>query len=265
MIKSIKRVIWYLLISSFLYVVVLLFVFPPLTITQLTNVFGLGLKRDYVAWEDLSYNIKLAAIASEDQAFPDHIGIDWEAMERSFKPKKKKTPENKSKPETTIDEIDLSYVHIIIDNQLGNKLFDFDVHSLKSKVDYDGDNWNTNLFIETKINSLAFNTVHGSFAKEKMLEGNFDISYSEAKQKIDINTKKLKIGSDSFDIVAFFNIGKNNSLFGINIGTDILWRNASNLLSGNISKKLNQFDLKKPIKVNCDIKEILFISFATSI
>ena len=90
MIKSIKRVIWYLLISSFLYVVVLLFVFPPLTITQLTNVFGLGLKRDYVAWEDLSYNIKLAAIASEDQAFPDHIGIDWEAMERSFKPKKKK-------------------------------------------------------------------------------------------------------------------------------------------------------------------------------
>ena len=37
-----------------------------------------------------SYNIKLAAIASEDQAFPDHIGVDWEAMERSFKPKKKK-------------------------------------------------------------------------------------------------------------------------------------------------------------------------------
>ena len=26
------------------------------------------------------------------------------------------------------------------------------------------------------------------------------------------------------------------------------------LLSGNISKKLDQFDLKKPIEVNCDIK-----------
>ena len=90
MIKKIRRFIWYLLISSLLYVVVLFFVFPPITITQLTNVFGLGLKRDYVAWEDLSYNIKLAAIASEDQAFPDHVGIDWEAMERSFKPKKKK-------------------------------------------------------------------------------------------------------------------------------------------------------------------------------
>jgi monofunctional biosynthetic peptidoglycan transglycosylase len=66
------------------------FLFPPITITQCTNAFGLGLKRDYVSWEDLSYNIKLAAIASEDQAFTDHIGVDWEAMGRSFKTKKKR-------------------------------------------------------------------------------------------------------------------------------------------------------------------------------
>ncbi len=90
MIKKIKRVIWYLFLSSLLYVVITRFLFPPITITQITNAFGLGLKRDYVAWEEMSYNIKLAAIASEDQAFPDHIGVDLEAMERSFKPKKKK-------------------------------------------------------------------------------------------------------------------------------------------------------------------------------
>lgn len=171
-----------------------------------------------------------------------------------FKAKKKKSPENKSKPETTIDEIDLSDVHIIIDNQLGNKLFDFDVHSLKSKVDYDGDDWNTDLFLDTQINSLAFNTVHGSFAKQKELKGTLSVSYQADKQKIDVSTKNLKIGSDSFDIVAYFNVGKNNSLFGININTRILWSNASHLLSGNISSKLNRFDLKKPIDVNCDLK-----------
>ncbi|MDQ1163888.1 AsmA-like C-terminal region-containing protein [Flavobacterium sp. SORGH_AS_0622] len=171
-----------------------------------------------------------------------------------FKPKKKKTETNKEKPETTIDEVNLNNVHVIIDNHLGHKLFDFHVADLDSKVEYDDENWHTNLFLKTKINSLAFNTVHGSFAKEKMLEGNFDISYSEEHQKIDIKTQKLKIGSDAFDIVAFFNIGKQNSLFGINIETNILWKNASNLLSGNISSKLNQFDLKKPIEVNCDIK-----------
>lgn len=34
-------------------------------------------------------SIKLAAIASEDQSFPDHGGFDWDAIEKSLKPKKK--------------------------------------------------------------------------------------------------------------------------------------------------------------------------------
>ena len=63
---------------------------PPITITQLSNSFSYGLKRDYVQWDDISYNVKLAAIASEDQAFPDHNGFDWDAIEKSLKPKKKK-------------------------------------------------------------------------------------------------------------------------------------------------------------------------------
>lgn len=63
---------------------------PPITITQIANAFGLGLKRDYISWEEMSYNIKLAVIASEDQAFTDHSGFDWDAIEKSLRPKKKK-------------------------------------------------------------------------------------------------------------------------------------------------------------------------------
>lgn len=65
------------------------FIDPPITITQITNAFGLGLKRDYVGWGEMSYNIKLAAIASEDQTFTDHSGFDWDALEKSLRPKKK--------------------------------------------------------------------------------------------------------------------------------------------------------------------------------
>ena len=81
MVKKIKKLILYLFLSSLAYVVIIRFVNPPITITQITNAFGLGLKRDYVAWEDMSYNIKLAAIASEDQVFPDHIGFDFEVVQ----------------------------------------------------------------------------------------------------------------------------------------------------------------------------------------
>jgi monofunctional biosynthetic peptidoglycan transglycosylase len=83
------RFFLYLFISSFVYVLITKFIEPPITITQITNAFGLGLKRDYVAWDKMSYNIKLAAMASEDQAFTDHMGFDWDAIEKSLRPKKK--------------------------------------------------------------------------------------------------------------------------------------------------------------------------------
>jgi monofunctional biosynthetic peptidoglycan transglycosylase len=88
--KIIYRIFLYLFFSSLLYVVILKFVDPPITATQITNALGLGLHRDYVNWNEMSYNIKLAAIASEDQSFTDHSGFDWDAIEKSLRPKKKK-------------------------------------------------------------------------------------------------------------------------------------------------------------------------------
>jgi monofunctional glycosyltransferase len=87
--KKIRRIVLYLFFSSLVYVFITKFLEPPITITQISNAFGLGLQRDYVSWEEMSYNIKLAAIASEDQVFPDHMGFDWDAIEKSLHPKKK--------------------------------------------------------------------------------------------------------------------------------------------------------------------------------
>jgi monofunctional biosynthetic peptidoglycan transglycosylase len=88
--KKIYRFFIYFFISSLIYVIIIKWVDPPITITQITNAFGLGLKRDYVSWNEMSYNIKLAALASEDQSFSDHSGFDWDAIEKSLRPKKKK-------------------------------------------------------------------------------------------------------------------------------------------------------------------------------
>jgi monofunctional biosynthetic peptidoglycan transglycosylase len=84
-----KKAMLWMFVSSLLYVIICKWVMPPVTITQISNAFGYGLKRDYVSGSQLSYNAKLAAIASEDQAFPDHTGFDWDAIEKSLKPKKK--------------------------------------------------------------------------------------------------------------------------------------------------------------------------------
>lgn len=87
--KKTKRILWILFLSSLLYTILCRWVMPPVTMTQIANAFGYGLKRDYVSWNQINYTVKLAAIASEDQVFPDHSGFDWDAIEKSIKPKKK--------------------------------------------------------------------------------------------------------------------------------------------------------------------------------
>ena len=54
---------------------------------------GYGLKRQYVKWDDISRNVKLAAMASEDQRFAEHSGFDWKSIDKSMNgPRKKKRP-----------------------------------------------------------------------------------------------------------------------------------------------------------------------------
>lgn len=91
--RKTMKVILYLFLASLLYILVCKFVWPPVTITQIGGITdGYGLKRDYVSWDKISRNVKLAAIASEDQLFPDHNGFDWKSIEKSLnrKPGRKK-------------------------------------------------------------------------------------------------------------------------------------------------------------------------------
>ena len=170
-----------------------------------------------------------------------------------FKPKKKK-PKSESTTSTSIDEVVLKNVNFISENQKGNKLFYFEIKSLKSKINYSDVGWKTDVSIKTFAKSLAFNTQKGSFVKDKEIDGNLIVDFSKEQNKISIVAEKLEIGGDAFNINAHFNVGKGNSLFDIDIKTKILWRNAYNLLSNNISSKLNKFDLKVPLFASCFIK-----------
>ena len=80
-----KRIFLILFISQFVYILALKWVDPPITITQLQNwISGNGLKRDYVDFNEMSPNIKLAVLASEDQKFPDHNGLDWKSIDKAM-------------------------------------------------------------------------------------------------------------------------------------------------------------------------------------
>jgi monofunctional glycosyltransferase len=84
--RWIKRIFIFLFFLQFFYILILKWINPPVTITQLNSFFhGNGLKRDYVSINEISPYAKLAVISSEDQTFPDHDGFDFKSIEKAMK------------------------------------------------------------------------------------------------------------------------------------------------------------------------------------
>ena len=91
MFRIIKKIFLYLFISQFLYIILLKWMDPPITLTQLGSVLtGDGFKRDYINYDEMSPNIKLAVMASEDQVFPDHNGFDFKSIKKAMAYNEKK-------------------------------------------------------------------------------------------------------------------------------------------------------------------------------
>jgi len=85
------RIFIYFLLVSVLWVVALRFINPPITLLMiLRNIErkadGKSFKteKEWVKFEEVSDNMKRAAVSAEDQLFLKHIGFDFKAIEKAF-------------------------------------------------------------------------------------------------------------------------------------------------------------------------------------
>ncbi len=86
-----KKALLFLLAAHLIYIILLKWIDPPVTITQLASwISGDGLKRDYVSLNEISPHAALAVIASEDQLFPDHNGFDVKSIQKAIDTGEKK-------------------------------------------------------------------------------------------------------------------------------------------------------------------------------
>lgn len=85
MFKLIRKVILFIFVAQLVYIFVLKFINPPITITQFQEWVDKGkLDRDYISYDEMGDNIKLAVIASEDQKFPTHSGFDLDGIQKAI-------------------------------------------------------------------------------------------------------------------------------------------------------------------------------------
>lgn len=101
--RFLKRLFLFILISHLLYIIILKWINPPITLTQAGSLIeGHGLKRDYVSHDHVSSNARLAVLAGEDQLFADHSGFDWKSIEKAMSYNKKKP--NRTRGASTISQ-----------------------------------------------------------------------------------------------------------------------------------------------------------------
>lgn len=89
-VKKSLSLIWRIIFTSYIFFFIyflMSYIFNPLiTLTQAGSIIqGNGLSRDYISYDAMGPNIKLAVIASEDQLFPDHDGFDLRAIKLAMK------------------------------------------------------------------------------------------------------------------------------------------------------------------------------------
>jgi len=194
---------------------------------------------------------KIAIVDASIQMFTDSLGYSNTSVLRKKKGAGAKGSGG-SFPE--LRKLELERVQLAIDNRQRGKLYNFRVDELKGALDYTSDGWDAGVKLSTMVNSMAFSTQKGSFVKGKRVEGKFDITFSEETGIMVFKKNRLDIGGEKFFIGATIKTASPNADFAINIeNKSILWKNASNLLSPNITRKLEMFDIKKPIAVKCDL------------
>jgi hypothetical protein len=156
-------------------------------------------------------------------------------------------------PAIRIGDVKLRHVEFKAEDLHEKKLFHFVVESLHAPVHYGPDGPRTNLKLKALARSMTFLAANGSFIKDQELAGVLKVAFSESTGRLMVETPALAIGKDAFAIKGWFGIGNKPALFELDIRTHILWQNASHLLSPNVQRILNQFDLPRALEARCVI------------
>ncbi|MCK0200300.1 monofunctional biosynthetic peptidoglycan transglycosylase [Ornithobacterium rhinotracheale] len=85
--KKILKILIFLLLIPWVYALILIFVNPPITITQLSNL-SYGFSRTQLAYDEIPASAKWAVIAAEDQNFAIHNGFDFKEIKTAYEKNK---------------------------------------------------------------------------------------------------------------------------------------------------------------------------------
>ncbi|MBS1662154.1 MAG: hypothetical protein JST68_14010, partial [Bacteroidetes bacterium] len=167
---------------------------------------------------------------------------------------RKASSSNKGESDARLPEIRLSEVRWVKEDQEKHKLFDLDVRRMEASIDRDKRTLVFDVNTEIVAKSLSFNTSKGSFIKDKTLSGHFQLRYNTASKIIQFQGVRLGINGHSYVFSGRFFPTVSPDPFFLSIETqNVLFHDATALLTPNIQQKIDVYDIDKPVNIQAQL------------
>ncbi len=196
-------------------------------------------------------NVRISKLVIEDAVINMFADTSGYTNEYLFTPKNAKA--GNAKKGFHLEEIALKNVRIIRSDQQKEKLYDFSFRKFKCELDEQGDAVELEIKMDGTIHSLAFNLRRGSYAREKSIEGNFDVLFDKGRKQLRFDNIRLAIDKHPYSLTGLFDFSELKD-FHIAIQTNkIQYQKAITLLPQRISDKLSIYSVSQPLDVAAQI------------
>lgn len=159
----------------------------------------------------------------------------------------------KNKPQV-IPAFEIRDSRIVIEKKDRNKLFDFEINRLNCIVKQEENNLFLNTNLAMIVHSMAFNRKNGSFLEEKTVSGKFGFRFNPKSKILGFENIRLQVDHHPFTLTGKFFLDLVPATFTLSIKTEgIGYQRARSLLTANIRKKLDQYNIGKPFSINATL------------
>jgi hypothetical protein len=153
-----------------------------------------------------------------------------------------------------LPDIRMTDIHFVMERQDKHKLFDFDIRHLVCAIQRADRVFHLDVNPDILVKAFSFNTGKGSYIKNKILSGHFAVDYNTASKIVQFNKATVLIDGHPFVFTGRFFPTVSPDPYFLSIETDnVLFHDATSLLTPNIQEKVDKYDIDKPVSVRATL------------
>jgi hypothetical protein len=168
--------------------------------------------------------------------------------------KKDSAVSRQSEAKNELKNLVLKGVRFIVDDRKKGKLYDLVINQLKAGVN----NKENGLVLATRCNivikSLAFNTSRGSFVKDKIFSGRFNVSYQKDLKLLSFDSIKIHLSGHPFNLSAQLELAGAQPQYKLRIQThNVSYDFIRSALPQKLANALSIVDINNSLNANAAI------------